>query len=131
MQLVSHFGGECLSDKKLSIVKGAEAYKFKCTNGHIFYKFVTELQSMSKLQPIDRRLSKVTKASTSSCSVSSDEDTFDPSKSQDNIWCPKCESFYKGAEIIAKKNGFKLSGEIYMDNLVFTCLKNDHKTSIS
>ena len=43
MQLVSRFGGECLSTKKLSIVKGAEAYKFKCINGHIFYKFVTEL----------------------------------------------------------------------------------------
>jgi len=41
--LVAHFGGEILSIKKLSIVKGAEAFKFKCINGHIFYKFVTEL----------------------------------------------------------------------------------------
>ena len=42
-QLVNKFGGECLSTKKLSIVKGAEAVKFKCTNGHVFYKFVSEL----------------------------------------------------------------------------------------
>jgi hypothetical protein len=29
-QLVAHFGGECLTDKKLSVVKGVEAFKFKC-----------------------------------------------------------------------------------------------------
>ena len=44
MQLVARFGGEFLSEKRLSIVKGAEAFKFKCINGHVFYKFVTELQ---------------------------------------------------------------------------------------
>ena len=43
MQLVAFFGGECLSEKKLSIVKGAEAYKFKCSQGHVFYKFTTDL----------------------------------------------------------------------------------------
>ena len=43
LQLVAIFGGECLSEKKLSIVKGAEAFKFKCSHGHVFYKFTTEL----------------------------------------------------------------------------------------
>ena len=43
MNLVAFFGGECLSEKKLSIVKGSEAFKFKCSHGHVFYKFTTEL----------------------------------------------------------------------------------------
>ncbi len=46
MNLVKLFNGEFLSEKKLSIVKGAEAFKFKCINGHVFYKFLTELKSM-------------------------------------------------------------------------------------
>ena len=46
MHLVKLFGGECLSDKKLSIIKGSEAFKYKCINGHVFYKFLAEIQSM-------------------------------------------------------------------------------------
>lgn len=48
-QLARLFRGECLSEKKLSIVKGAEAFKFKCINGHIFYRFVTELEQLKSL----------------------------------------------------------------------------------
>ena len=61
-QLVAHFGGECLTDKKLSVVKGSEAFKFKCLQGHVFYKFVAELQEM-KPKALARRLSKSTAAS--------------------------------------------------------------------
>ena len=75
LQLIAHFGGEFLSEKRLSIVKGAEAYKFKCINGHIFYKYLTDLQ---KMRPIGkgRKLSKATAVSSSSASSRSsfDED---------------------------------------------------------
>ena len=47
-QMAQLFGGECLSDQRLSICKGAEAYKFKCINGHIFYRFVKELDDNLK-----------------------------------------------------------------------------------
>ena len=131
MQLVELFGGECLSDKKLSIVKGAEAFKFKCTNGHIFYKFVAELQKMRPLQC--RKMSKTTAASSSSsASISSDDDTpitTDPTS--DGCWCPKCESFYKGAQIIAKSCGFRLCGDLYAKKLELKCLKAKHVTPIS
>ena len=72
MQLVQSFGGQCLSMNKLSIVKGADAFKFKCANGHIFYKFVTELQEMRPLT--SRKLSKATVASSASSNSSSDEE---------------------------------------------------------
>ena len=113
LQLVQLFGGECLSEKKLSIVKGDEAFKFKCFNGHIFYKFVAELQKMRPLK--SRTMSKTTTASSnSSASISSDDESpITTSSSMNGCWCPKCESFYKGAEIIAKSCGFRLCGDLY------------------
>ena len=130
MQLVQLFGGECLSDKKLSIVKGAEAFKFKCINGHVFYKFVTELQKMRPLQY--RKLSKTTAASSSSsASISSDDDTPISMIDNSGCWCPKCESFFKSAETIAKNCGFRLIGDLYSSNLVLKCLKAKHVTPLS
>ena len=95
--LVSFFGGENLSEKKLSIVKGAMAYKFKCINGHIFYKFASELQDMTPL--LIRKLSKSTMASSSSDSISSDDEKKNclDSWQLEGHWCTKCESFYKHA----------------------------------
>lgn len=43
-QLIAHFGGECLTTKRVSVVKGLEAYKFKCSQGHVFYKNVVDMQ---------------------------------------------------------------------------------------
>ena len=127
--LVSFFGGECLSLSKLSIVKGAEAFKFKCNNGHIFYKFATELQQLRL--PFNRRHSKTTASSVSS--VSSDEEmmlgTWRDSNPLSGVWCPKCESFFKSAELIAKNCGFKLCGDLYSNNLVLRCLKAKHHTT--
>ena len=131
MKLVAYFGGECLSGKKLSIVKGLEAFKFKCINGHVFYKFVTEI---AKLPPLsNRKLSKTTAASSSS-SQFSDEDMLGDSwqgKSLDGIWCPKCQAFFKGAEVLAKNCGFKLYGEMFSSKLVLKCLKAKHVTPLS
>ena len=108
MQMVKHFGGECLSAKKLSIVKGAEAFKFKCTNGHVFYKFVDELQKMTP--DLKRKLSKSTAGSDYSQGItSSDEEIFAKDSTQQPIagcWCPKCENFFKTAQVLAKAGGF-------------------------
>ena len=92
--LVAHFGGENLSQKKLSIVKGAEAFKFKCINGHIFYKFVSELRDLEPL--FIRKLSKSTAAS-SSDSISSEDDLKNSAEFSwlEGCWCNKCENFYK------------------------------------
>ena len=115
LQLVQRFGGELLSTSKLSIVKGAEAFKFKCVNGHIFYKFVNDIQEMKPIT--NRKLSKTTAASSASSNSSSDEEMLtswqqssDPSP---GCWCLKCESFFKSAETAAKNCGFRLIGELY------------------
>ena len=80
MELVTLFGGECLTDKRLSVVKGVEAYKFKCAQGHVFYMNITEM--MKPMSPTTRKLSKSTNAS-SSCSSS---DSFSPlPSSPDNL----------------------------------------------
>ena len=72
----------------------------------------------------NRKLSKSTAASKSTYSSGSscDEDIPMMSMSSSDLsspkslygcWCPKCESFFKQAESLATKNGFKLCGEIY------------------
>ena len=134
--MAQFFGGECLSDQRLSICKGAEAYKFKCINGHIFYRFVTELEK--NLKPLQhlRKLSKSTMASSSSSAVSDDETPFASSKQEqllnaNSCWCQKCETFYRSAALIAKNCGFKLCGEIYSKNLSLKCEKAKHVTVLS
>ena len=43
-QLASKYDGECLSlNSHLSVVKGTPSLKFKCQQGHVFYKFANEL----------------------------------------------------------------------------------------
>lgn len=129
--MAQFFGGECLSAKKLSIVKGAEAYKFKCINGHIFYRFVTELENnMRPLQQL-RKLSKTTAASSSSSHSDDDMSLSSQLLEANSCWCPKCESFYRGAATIAKNCGFKLCGEIYSKNLSLKCNKAKHVTELS
>ena len=131
LQMAQFFGGECLSAKKLSIVKGAEAYKFKCINGHIFYRFVTELENnMRPLQQL-RKLSKTTAASSSSSNSDDDMSLSSQLLEANSCWCPKCESFYRGAATIAKNCGFKLCGEIYSKNLSLKCNKAKHVTDLS
>ena len=49
----------------------------------------------------------------------------------EGTWCPKCESFFKSAQIIAKSCGFKLCGEMYADNLTLKCNKSKHETVLS
>lgn len=49
----------------------------------------------------------------------------------EGLWCPKCESFYKSAQIIAKNCGFRLCGDLYADTLAFKCLKAKHPTILS
>lgn len=126
-QLVERFGGECLSSSKLSIVKGLEAFKFKCTNGHIFYKFITQLKEM---RPIRSR--KFSKSTATSSSSSSDGDMMQESESLlSGIWCPKCESFFKSAAILAKNCGFRICGGLYAADLTFKCIRARHSTPIS
>ena len=102
MRLAALLGGECLSKEKLSIVKGQEAFKFRCLNGHIFYRFVSELESLAPR--LTRRLSKTTAvSSSSSVGHSSDEEmpcASDKSNSSkhfglEGCWCPRCENFYR------------------------------------
>lgn len=83
------FEGQVLTDKVLSICKAQEAVKFKCQNGHVFYKFVEALKIAIK-KATGRKFSASTAASSS---TSSDEDAHDAA-SQFGCWCPKCEAFY-------------------------------------
>jgi hypothetical protein len=47
-QLATKFEGECLSvNCHISVVKGRQAIKFKCQQGHIFYKYTDELVDTS------------------------------------------------------------------------------------
>ena len=47
-RIASHFNGALLSEERFSIVKGQQALKFKCANDHQFYKFVTELDVITR-----------------------------------------------------------------------------------
>lgn len=67
------FEGKVLTDKVLSICKAKEAVKFKCQNGHVFYKFVDSLKTAIK-NATGRKFSASTAASSS---TSSDEDSQD------------------------------------------------------
>lgn len=81
-QLASKYDGECLSlNTRLSIVKGSQALKFKCQQGHVFYRFVDEINSCSFGF---RKASAATMAS-------SDEESSPLSEP----WCHKCEAFYR------------------------------------
>jgi hypothetical protein len=85
------FNGECLSQTDdattthISMVKGQPSIKFKCHQGHVFYKATCEMDSTTKL---DRKFSMSTAASSSN---NSDEDSDD----SDKTWCPKCVAFYR------------------------------------
>ncbi len=136
MNLVKLFNGEFLSEKKLSIVKGAEAFKFKCVNGHVFYRFLTELKSMNL--NFSRQQSKSTAECTSSQEMNSSDDDLllaaedlQRKHSVEGSWCPKCESFFKQAQNLARNCGFKLCGQLYSKELQLRCLKANHTTTIS
>ena len=76
-----------------------------------------------------RKLSKSTAAS--SCSSDSTSQPSNDVSNLEGLWCPKCENFYKNAQIIAKKCGFRLCGDLYGKSLKFKCLKAQHSTKIS
>jgi hypothetical protein len=118
-QLASKYDGECLSlNSHISVVKGCLSLKFKCQQGHVFYKFANELLDTSF---------GMRKSSAATVASSSDEEAS-PSREQ---WCPKCESFYLNCQKTATKSGFKLSGKIYSINLGFKCPEKKHLTKIS
>ena len=75
------------------MVKGVEAYKFKCIQGHVFYKNISEMVKPIALSM--RKLSKSTAAS--SCSSDSTSQPSDDVSNLEGLWCPKCENFYKNA----------------------------------
>ena len=108
-QLVKLYGGQCLTQDKISIVKGAEAYKFKCANGHTFFKLISELRESYSI----------------SSASSDDLDTMSATQSSQDTccWCLKCETIFKTSERLAKQSGFKLIGEMYGTSLAFNCSK--------
>lgn len=117
-QLASKYDGECLSlNSHISVVKGCPSLKFKCQQGHVFYKFANELLDTS----FGMRKSSAT-------TVASSDEESSPSRDQ---WCPKCESFYLNCQKTAAKSGFKLSGKIFSTNLSFKCPEKKHPTKIS
>lgn len=44
-KLASLFEGVVLTEKMLSICKAQESVKFRCQNGHVFYKYVDSLKA--------------------------------------------------------------------------------------
>lgn len=125
-KLAKLFEGGILTDKVLSICKAQEAVKFKCQNGHVFYKYVDSLKTYIR-NAIGRKISVSTAASSS---TSSDEESQDAAL-QYGCWCPKCEEFYTCCKNIAKSSGFKLEGKLYAKNLSFKCPERRHCTPIS
>lgn len=112
-------------------MKGAEAYKFRCLNGHIFYKFLTELQSYSLR--LNRKLSKTTASSGNSSDVESRVPSS-AAKTGVNVagaWCPKCESFYRNCQEVAQQSGFSLVGEMFAEKLSLRCNKAKHEIPLS
>ena len=71
IEIADLYQGECLSTEKLSIVKGQQAFKFKCQNGHIFYKFISEVSDMV-LSMLKK--TSISTATSGSPSESSDEE---------------------------------------------------------
>ena len=89
-QFARNFEGECLSfstelDKvnHISVVKGQQALKFKCKQGHSFYKYVDELIYNYKHHAHLFGASR--KSSISTLASSSDEE-----EDMSRVWCPKC-----------------------------------------
>lgn len=110
----------------LSICKGQESVKFKCQNGHVFYKYVDQLKTLIK-NASGRKFSASTAASNSG---SSDEESLDAAH-QFGCWCPKCEEFYSACRTMAKESGFKLEGKIFSTNLSYRCPERKHSLPLS
>lgn len=125
-KLASLFEGSVLTDKVLSICKAQESVKFKCQNGHVFYKVVDSLKTHVKTAT-GRKLSASTAASSS---ISSDEEANDAAHLY-GCWCPKCEEFYSACKTIAKQAGFRLDGKIYSKTLNFKCAESKHCMPVS
>jgi len=125
-KLASIFEGSVLTDKVLSICKAQESVKFKCQNGHVFYKSVDSLKIHIK-HATGRKHSASTAAS---ASLSSDDEASDAAHLY-GCWCPKCEEFYAACNTIAKQAGFRLDGKLYSKILNFRCAERKHCTPIS
>jgi len=125
-KLAALFEGDVLTDKVLSICKAQEAVKFRCQNGHVFYKYVDALKTNFK-NATGRKISVSTAASSS---TSSDEESQDAALHY-GCWCPKCEEFYSSCKTIAKNSGLKLEGKLYSKILSFKCPERKHCTPIS
>ena len=124
-KLASLFEGVVLTEKVMSICKAKEAIKFRCHNGHVFYKYVDSLKAQIK-NALGRKLS----ASTAASSASSDEEVQDAAHLY-GCWCPKCEEFFTACKKIARDAGFKLEGKLYSKTLSFRCPDRKHITPIS
>ena len=85
LRLSALYQGQCLSTDQMSFSFGQQAMKFKCCNGHTFFKMVDELTEISDMT---RKQSYSTAASSSN---SEDEES---EQKMYGSWCPKCESFY-------------------------------------
>ena len=85
IEIADLYFGKCLSTEKLSFVKGQQAFKFKCQNGHIFYKFISEVSDMV-LSMLKK--TSVSTATSGSPSESSDEET--PHRGNSNSCQPNC-----------------------------------------
>lgn len=85
IKLSALFQGECLSMDQMSFSFGQQAMKFRCCNGHTFFKVVDELLEIPE---VIRNQSFCTAASSAS---SEDENS---QHGMNGSWCPKCESFY-------------------------------------
>lgn len=124
-RLAAIFEGVVLTEKAFSLCKLQEklqeSVKFRCQNGHTFYKQVESLKT-SLRNASGRKLSASTAAS---MSVSSDDETIDVAH-QYGCWCPKCEEFYSACKQIAKSSGFRLSGKLFSKDLSFRCPAANH-----
>ena len=120
-KLAGLFEGSVLSDKTFSICKSMESVKFRCQNGHVFYKQVDQLKACLK-NATGRKISVSTAAS---MSTSSDEESLDAAH-QYGCWCPKCEEFYSICKTVGKNSGFKLEGRCYAKTLSFICSGSNH-----
>jgi len=134
--LSDYYKGECLSTEKLSIVKGEKAFKFRCQNGHTFYKFVSEMREMAiRMQ----RKCSISTAASQTPAESSDEEmqpsspkpksTWQPSCIE--TWCTRCEELYTDFQGIAQNSDLTLVGKLYSKKLSFKCKAKGHLIKIS
>jgi hypothetical protein len=124
-RLAALFEGSVLTDTVLSICKGQESVKFRCQNGHVFYRYVDKLRTCIKTAT-SRKLSASTAAS---MSASSDEEALDAAH-QFGSWCPKCEEFYSAAKAFAKESGYKLEGKLFSKHLSLKCPERKHSVPL-